>query len=102
MSTTAARRWADWAPPDPRKKPATTPHFPVLGFAPGSPCPHLGPYPSYTRLVCMVCHRTGAGLERRASLNFAPVESDTPTDPAAIKARATRQKRKAKAAKGAT
>lgn len=52
------------------------PHPPLFGvapFTPASPCPHFGPMPRHTSLVCMVCNETGWAepklqAERRAEL----------------------------------
>lgn len=45
------------------------PLFPVPQFTPQSASAFKGKPPAYTRLVCMVTHRTGAELERAAALD---------------------------------
>jgi hypothetical protein len=39
-------------------------HTPVGHLTPESPCPHRGPYPAYSRLVCSQCSATGTDLQR--------------------------------------
>lgn len=54
------------------------PLFPVAGFFyPGCPCPHRGPIPEGSSLVCMVCHRSG--------MDASPLMRETAADKLRVK-----------------
>lgn len=67
-----AAKWGEAAPPQ------LEPLFPVGFFTPKSKCPHKGPIPSGSHMVCMVCHKSGMDGVRSLPIN-PPPPPDPPT-----------------------
>lgn len=47
------------------REPRLTLHTPIQALTPSSACPHRGPYPDYSTLVCVCCHAAGGAAQRR-------------------------------------
>lgn len=75
--------WADYVLPSAR--PRVVPLFgPRPGWEPDRECPHRGPLPKHTQMICMVCHATGDVAERMAARHGEPIDSrPDPNYPAA-------------------
>ncbi len=57
-------------------EPPLVPLFPIVALTPDAPCPHHGPLPRGTVLVCMICHRSG--LDNRPALRRDPATDPKP------------------------
>lgn len=68
--------------PEPEPWTELEPLFPVGFFTPYSKCPHEGPLPEGSRMVCMVCHKSGKDGSKALPRDVKRLPDDPkPTEP---------------------